>query len=377
MSLTANLYPATMALTGNPIKLKVNSSSLATYTIVDKEKTVYTGSGEGDFSVFIQDILGTIVQPVLLHNESPDIISYALESCRDIIIRVINAEGNTVTLSLKSFVGGVSKRTLRRLNDENSNIFTWKLLNPSGNFFQSTRTTGNLITIRETELLPIQFIYPSGGIMKVIANGIETLLPGTVGETVALNLYRLRKILFDTHQILASVFDIYVGDIRSCSIIITPGTISRERYLLQFLNSYGTYERIEITGIGEIKHECNKEESYNVYDELVDDYIESRNRQSGRDSMQVQSGYRSPDELIHLIDMLSSDDIKILGLDGRNIKVNVTAEDLARAARPTSPESIKLTLRFAESESRYTGSLTEEDFGSPRIHTEQFTQQFN
>lgn len=377
MSLTANIYPTAMALTGNPIRLKVNTTSLAIYTIADKEKTVYTGSGEGDFSVFIHDILATVVQPVLLYNESPDIISYASESSKDITVHVTNAEGNSTTLSLKTFVGGVSKRTLRRLNDENSNIFTWKLLNSSGNFFQSTRTTGNLITIRETELLPIQFIYPGGGVMKVIANGIETLLPGTAGEAVGLNLYRLRKILFDTHRILASVFDIYTGDTKSCSIIVTSGSISRERYLLQFLNSYGAYERIEVTGIGEIKHESNKEETYNVYDELVDDYIESRGRQSGRDSMLVQSGYRSADELIHLIDMLSSDDIKILGLDGRNIKVNVTAEDLTQAARPISPESIKLTLRFAESESRFTGSLTEEEFGSPRIHTVQFTQQFN
>jgi hypothetical protein len=33
MSLTANISPANMALTGNPIKLSINSSSLATYII--------------------------------------------------------------------------------------------------------------------------------------------------------------------------------------------------------------------------------------------------------------------------------------------------------------------------------------------------------
>ena len=376
MNLTANIYPATMALTGNPIKLSVNTTSLATYVIKEGNNIVYTGSGEGDFSIFIQDILAAIVQPATLYNESVDVLISATGSAKDITITVTNTEGGEVTLTLKALIGGVSKRTLRRLNDENSHIFTWKLLNSEGNFFQTTRGTGRLFTIRETELLPIPFIYPDGE-LKVIASGITTTLPGTTGDPVALNLYRLRKNLFETSHVLASVFDIYSGEIKACTIVITPGTVSRERYLLQFLNSYGAYERIEVTGIGSIEHKAADEETYFVYDELVDDYVEARERQSGTDTLKVDSGYRSPEELVYLIDMLSSDDIKILGLDGRNIKVIATADNLASAARATTPESIKLTLRFAESEHHHTGSLLDDDFGSPRIHTEQFTPEFN
>lgn len=376
MSLTANIYPATMALTGNPIKLSVNTTSLATYVIKEGNNIVYTGSGEGDFSIFIQDILAAIVQPATLYNESVDVLISATGSAKDITITVTNTEGGEVTLTLKALIGGVSKRTLRRLNDENSNIFTWKLLNSEGNFFQTTRGTGRLFTIRETELLPIPFIYPDAE-LKVVAAGIATPLPGTTGDPVALNLYRLRKNLFETSHVLASVFDIYSGEIKACTIVITPGTVSRERYLLQFLNSYGAYERIEVTGIGSIEHKAADEETYFVYDELVDDYVEARERQSGTDTLKVDSGYRSPEELVYLIDMLSSDDIKILGLDGRNIKVIATADNLASAARATTPESIKLTLRFAESEHHHTGSLLDDDFGSPRIHTEQFTPEFN
>lgn len=376
MSLTANIYPATMALTGNPIKLSVNTTSLATYVIKEGNNIVYTGSGERDFSIFIQDILAAIVQPATLYNESVDVLISATGSAKDITITVTNTEGGEVTLTLKALIGGVSKRTLRRLNDENSNIFTWKLLNSEGNFFQTTRETGRIFTLRETELLPIPFIYPDGE-LKVIASGITTTLPGTTGDPVALNLYRLRKNLFETSHVLASVFDIYSGEIKACTIVITPGTVSRERYLLQFLNSYGAYERIEVTGIGSIEHKAADEETYFVYDELVDDYVEARERQSGTDTLKVDSGYRSPEELVYLIDMLSSDDIKILGLDGRNIKVIATADNLASAARATTPESIKLTLRFAESEHHHTGSLLDDDFGSPRIHTEQFTPEFN
>ena len=377
MSLTANISPANMALTCNPIKLSINSSSLATYIISIGNQEIFTGSGEGNFFIFIQEILANVVQPAQLYNESEDILLQAENCSKNITINISNNDGNTQTLSLKVFIGGVSKRILRHLYDENKNVFIWKLMNPEGNFFQTTRTSGKLITIRETELLPIPFIYPEGGIIKVVANNIETTLIGVTGQPVALNLYRLRKKLFDTHHIFASVFEIYVGEIKSCTIVITPGTISRERYLLQFLNSYGSYELIEITGTGSIQREAEQENTFSMYDEVIDDYVESWERLSGRESMTVESGYRTNDELIHLIDMLSSDDIKILGLNGRNIRVNVTAENLTRASRATSPESIKLSLRFADSEQRYTSSITEDDFGSARIHTEQFTQQFN
>ena len=376
MSLTANIYPSTIALAGNPIKLTINSSSVVSYTIRQADRTIFSGSGEGEFSVFLQDIFSGILSPKHLLNESTDILLLDSTSATDIAISVQNTQGETKTLSLKAVIGGISKRLLRRLLDENSNIFTWKLLNSSVNFFKTTRTNGRIITIRETELLPIPFLYPDGA-LKVVAAGIETSLSGTAGQPVALNLYRLRKKLFQTNQKLASVFDIYSGSTKSCTIVITPGTVSRERYLLEFLNSYGAYERIEVTGIGNIESEIESDSTYQIYDESIDDYIEARERQSARDKLQVESGYRNTEELVHLMDMLASDDIKILGLSGRNIRVNAVADNLTHAIRSTLPESIKMTLHFVDSDVRYTGSLSEDDIGNPRIHTEQFTPQFN
>lgn len=376
MSLTANIYPSTIALAGNPIKLTINSSSVVSYTIRQADRTIFSGSGEGEFSVFLQDILSGILSPKHLLNESTDILLADSTSATDIAISVQNTQGETKTLSLKAVIGGISKRLLRRLLDENSNIFTWKLLNSSVNFFKTTSTNGRIITIRETELLPIPFLYPDGA-LKIVAAGIETSLSGTAGQPVALNLYRLRQKLFQTNQKLASVFDIYSGSIKSCTIVITPGTVSRERYLLEFLNSYGAYERIEVTGIGNIESEIESDSTYQIYDESIDDYIEARERQSARDKLQVESGYRNTEELVHLMDMLASDDIKILGLSGRNIRVNAVADNLTHAIRSTVPESIKMTLHFVDSDVRYTGSLSEDEIGNPRIHTEQFTPQFN
>lgn len=376
MSLSINIHPASMALVGNPIRLSVNSSSFVTYTITSDGDEIFTGSGEGQFDVFIQDILAGVLSPEILFNEFEKVLIPVSGTAKGVLISAVNAAGDTASLILKAIIGGISKRLLRRLNDENNNIFTWKLLNSSGNFFQTTRSTARFFAVKETELLPIPFLYPDGQ-LRVVAGGIETSLPGTTGEHYALNLHFLRKSIFKNNGILPSVFYIYSGDIKACTIIISPGAVAKEKYLLEFQNSYGAYERIEVTGTGSFEQDESADTIYHIYDESVDDYVEHRERQSRTDILKVVSDYKTSDDIIFMLDMLASEDVKILGLGGRSIKVNPEAENLVRAARSSAPESIQLTLRLADSESRHSGSLNEEDFGSPRIHTEQFTQEFN
>lgn len=377
MSLTVNLSPTSRVLVGNPVKLSIHSDSLATYSIIDAETTLFTGSGEGHFFIYIQEILATAIAPVPAYNDSPDVLIPLPKLTKEVTIQVRNASGESQSLPLNIFLGGVSKRMLRQLHDQNKSIFLVKLMNPEGNFFLTTRTESRFIALKETEINPLYFIYPDGGNLKIVSDGIETQLPGTPGHPYALNLYRLRKQLFTSHHKLLSTFDVYVGTHKACTIILTPGSISRERYLLEFLNSYGAYERIEVTGIGQIKHEAKENKPYFSYDEIVDDYVESWERTEGKSKMTVETGHRTPEELAHLIDLLASDEVRILGVAGRNIRVHPMADNLVQAARATEPESIKLTLRFADTEQRHSSPITEEHFGNPRIHTHQFDKHFN
>ncbi|MCS2864877.1 hypothetical protein NXW13_13795 [Bacteroides thetaiotaomicron] len=121
--LSVNIYPASMALTGNPIKLSISSSSRATYTISADGKEIFTGSGEGDFFVFLQDILADVVRPAQLYNESEKILLQADSCAKSITINVSNANGETKVLYLNVFIGGVSKRMLRHLHEENKSVF--------------------------------------------------------------------------------------------------------------------------------------------------------------------------------------------------------------------------------------------------------------
>ena len=379
MSLTANIYPTNYVMANNPVKLSIASSSPVTYVVSSSGTTLFEGSGEGTFFVFLQEILQKAVQAATVHNESSAILIDCSTSIANISIVVTNADNETTTLTVKAVAGGVSKRALRLLADENSTIFTWKLLNATANFFRSTRSSNDVIYIKETEILPIPFLYPDGAI-KVVAGGVETSLNGTLGQAYALNLYQLRKTIFENTGNLPAVFEIYCGTTKSCTIVITESAVTRERYLLEFVNSLGGYERMEVTGIGSRKFEADADtETYTVYDEVVDDYIECRDRRKNRETFIVDSGYKSTDNFSFLLDMISSSDVKILGLSGRNIKVIPTADNLVQAAQSIEPISIKLSLRFAEAEDNYTGELN--SFASSdednRIHTTQFNDIFN
>ena len=210
MSLSANISPSGCALAGNPIRLNIVSSSLVTYTIKNGGKDVFAGSGEGSFSIFLQDIINSLVSPAQAYEEDQRILIPCSDDNTQIEIALLNKEGESKTVMLNLYSGGVSKRALRRLNDDNTNIFTLKLLNSSVNFFRTTRTSSNVIVIKERELKPLHFFYPDAAI-KVVAGGSEYPLVGTMGKSYALNIGYLRNQIFSANNEIVSTFQIYSG----------------------------------------------------------------------------------------------------------------------------------------------------------------------
>lgn len=379
MSLSANISPRTMALSGNPIRLDIVSSSPVTYIIRDKEETVFEGSGEaGNFYVFIDEILSAILVPIRYTGQETDIILNTSGNLKDYTVIVSNTEGENRTLQHKVILGGISKRAIRHLNQEGSNIFTFKLLNAAGNFFMSTRSETRILTIRETELRPLLFIAPKATFTITAMEGVVKEISGlTIGTCYALNLDALRRFFFDRDNILASQFIISTDEGLAVTIVILPAAIAKERYYLEFLNSYGAYECVDVTGKPTLDQDSGEEETYGKYDELVNDYIESRERVRTIDTIHVQTGFKTNKEFQFLLDMLSSDDIYLLGYEDREIKVNASADSLAIAKTMDQPQSLPITLRFADSERHFTQALQGNDFNNPRIHTQEFSKEFN
>ena len=64
MSLSASIFPRTMALCGNPVRLDITSSTPVSYLIKSDGNTIFEGSGEsGSFNIFINEILASFLSP--------------------------------------------------------------------------------------------------------------------------------------------------------------------------------------------------------------------------------------------------------------------------------------------------------------------------
>lgn len=373
--ISASISPTPIALAGNPVVLSIYSTSVATFKI----DNIYTGSVEaGTTDIHIDEILQELL-PAWSFRDIPEnqqnnrVVPVGIY--RDYTITVTNTQGNRTTLSHTIIPGGVSKDTLRALVSANNNIFNFKLLNPSANLFMTSRTNGQFIVMRETEIMPLVFLYPSGN-MRVVAGDITLDIPaGTERRPYALNIPAIRKELFDSNR-LYNRFDIYFDQNYSATVLLTPGAVTNARYVIEFLNSYGVYERVEVTGSINLEPEADEESIYSVYDPVVNDYVEKRDRRPSRNILQVESGFKTQEELIFLIDMLASEKIFLLGYGEQPIECTASAEDMSIALVSREPASLHITLRFVDKDTHFTHSVPL-DFDENRIHVDQFSQQFN
>ena len=291
-----------------------------------------------------------------------------------------NEEAETETLVLAAWRGGIGKRAFKKLHEEGNNIFSLKFLNESCNFFFTTRSNDWRITMRETELYPLCFIYPEHELkITELLTGQSLAVPGRVENFCALNLEAVRLKFFTDYGVLANLFDVYSGDTFACRIGIEQSLTVRERYRLRFLNSYGVYELFSLEGEASVTPGMDEDEDtvFRRYDEITDDYYSDRIRTEIQEAVTVKTGFKRPQEIRFLLDLLSSDDVYLAGYGREEIKVIPSAEEFSYRVRPDAPQNVTLKLTFAEKESNWTGEITESGYRKPRVHSKEFSKQFN
>lgn len=381
-TLRVNLYPTGNAFTRNPIFLTVFSPSMVTYSIQMNNKEIFKGNGIGEFRVNIAEIVETEIKPVSIPQDHEEVVTELSGLCANVMIHVENEGGEVQELSFTAWLGGISKKNFKRLRKAGTDIFSLKFLNPCCNFFFTTRSGDWKISIRETELFPLPFIFPNTGeevsIIDLTGNN-RLILEGEPGQLCILNIAAFRRYLFLANGVLASCFDVCVGENIACRIAIEQSRVVKERYFLRFLNSYGTYELLEIQGKASVELQSLEEENSNFrrYDEVTDDFIFERERPKMQNVITVNTGYRRPGDLFFLLDLLASDDVTLLGYGEEGIKVIPSAEEFSFMVRPEEPKDIILKLTLVETESNRTPDITESGFSIPRIHSNQFSMQFN
>ena len=261
-----------------------------------------------------------------------------------------------------------------------TDIFSLKFLNESCNFFFTTRSNDWRIMMRETELYPLCVLYP-GHELKIteLLTGQSLAVPGTAGNFYALSLEAVRLKFFTDYGVLANLFDVYSGDTFALRIGIEQSPTVRERYRLRFLNSYGTYEVFSLEGEASVTPGMDEDEDavFRRYDEITDDYYSDRIRTEIQEAVTIKTGFKRPQEIRFLLDLLSSDDVYLSGYGREEIKVIPSAEEFSYRVRPDAPQNVTLKLTFADKESNWTGEITESGYRKPKVHSKEFSKQFN
>ena len=379
-ALKVNIYPTGNAFTRNPIFLSVSSSSMATYSIRMNNEEVFKGNGIGEFRVNIAEIVETGITDVRILSDNMEHLLAVSGLSAEVTIHVVNEGEEEDNLSFTAWKGGISKKEFRRLRNMGTDIFSLKFLNESCNFFFTTRSNDWRITMRETELYPLCFIYP-GHELKIteLLTGQSLAVPGTTGSLYALNLEAVRLKFFTDYGVLANLFDVYSGDTFALRIGIEQSPTVREHYRLRFLNSYGTYEVFSLEGEAGVTPGMGEDEDavFRRYDEITDDYYSDRIRTEIQEAVTIKTGFKRPQEIRFLLDLLSSDNVYLSGYGQEEIKVIPSAEEFSYRVRPDAPQNVTLKLTFAEKESNWTGEITESGYRKPGVHSKEFSKQFN
>lgn len=379
-ALKVNIYPTGNAFTRNPIFLSVSSYSMATYSIRMNNEEIFKGNGIGEFRVNIAEIVETGITGARILPDNTDHILAVSGLSAEVTIHVVNEGEEEDNLSFTAWKGGISKKEFKRLRNMGTDIFSLKFLNESCNFFFTTRSNDWRIMMRETELYPLCFIYP-GHELKImeLLTGQSFSIPGTVGNFYALNLEAVRLKFFTDYGVLANLFDVYSGDTFALRIGIEQSPTVRERYRLRFLNSYGVYEVFSLEGEASVTPGMDEDEDavFRRYDEITDDYYSDRIRTEIQEAVTIKTGFKRPQEIRFLLDLLSSDDVYLAGYGREEIKVIPSAEEFSYRVRPDAPQNVTLKLMFADKESNWTGEITESGYRKPRVHSKEFSKQFN
>ena len=379
-ALKVNIYPTGNAFTRNPIFLSVSSSSMATYSIRMNNEEVFKGNGIGEFRVNIAEIVETGITDARILSDNTEHLLAVSGLSAEVTIHVVNEGEEEDNLSFTAWKGGISKKEFRRLRNMGTDIFSLKFLNESCNFFFTTRSNDWRITMRETELYPLCFIYP-GHELKIteLLTGQSLAVPGTTGSLYALNLEAVRLKFFTDYGVLGNLFDVYSGETFALRIGIEQSPTVRERYRLRFLNSYGVYEVFSLEGEASVTPGMDEDEDavFRRYDEITDDYYSDRIRTEIQEAVTIKTGFKRPQEIRFLLDLLSSDDVYLTGYGREEIKVIPSAEEFSYRVRPDAPQNVTLKLTFAEKESNWTGEITKSGYRKPRVHSKEFSKQFN
>lgn len=346
---------------------------------------IYTGRFTPPLSVDISEIVDAYFPYLAEPEGAMSLVQVEDEQMlaeREITFNAQVGEGDVETLKLTVLPGGISTQNFTRLALTGTDVFASRFLSLNRNFLFTTRSSGETVVVRETELMPLYFLseQPESIVIKSMTHDLSTTLNIEAPGVYVINFEEIRREFFNSSGMIVNAFQIYREGEPACRVLISRSEASKNRYLLKFRNSFGVFEMLEVTGIGTFSGKIADEDdsSYQEYLPATGIYSGRRERMAMEMAVDVESGVRSADEMRFLLDMIASDEVYLLGYSPAEVRVIPSVESLSMPVRFESPQSVKVKLMFADEESNIMPDISNaSDFGHKRIFDNKFNSKFN
>ena len=354
MALQLSVQP--YAMTGNPIAVTMTSTGedaelVRLLITCGGMEFVETYRLKGTLCIDVADVLSSAAAPAeLLQLDTVLRLVNPLPQAQVQLKDSYNAAAVTETCTL--FYGGFGEDKLAAINGTSADLITARLLAAdSQNPFMTTRSSTPSIAMREGEVQPLCFAAAGGETVtvEVTTSDNETRTYDTESSAQA------RLLALDLRPLINDSCKHFTVKLRNSvvHVAITPNPTARRVRLATFLNSLGVYESLMLTGQAEVKSSVAESDdaALNLFNSRTLLYERQRARRGITDSITLYAGYRTPDEVAFLNDLIISPHIL---LDGRSA-VCTTTELISYADTDSAePREVELTFEYAVTRYHYS-----------------------
>ncbi|OJU55640.1 MAG: hypothetical protein BGN96_12195 [Bacteroidales bacterium 45-6] len=283
---------------------------------------------------------------------------------------------NDYIFSGTAFPGGVNDQTLALLAKNSQDIFSFRLNVATRNFLFTTRTHRNVVRLKESEMYPFLFLHPLGVISfrSGSGNSVEavTQIEGTI---CLLDIYKVKDQFLSDFSENALKIEVLVGTALAFTFLIGENKTTEERYRIRFRNSLGAFEVLEVIGVASHEPEFGDE---TIWKELTGSnfYENRRDRVPMTETIKVETGYKSKDDLLFVRDLVCSDEAYFYYPDGTYFRCTVKADKMAYRQKKIAPTSVALVVTEVGSGKYVSPELDRASLDELGIYNETFDKTY-
>ena len=369
----AEINPGVIAMAGNPIQLSITmvqdnkpmAGAIAKYEILHRDTVLFSGLGITDAIGVARFQINEVVSHILLIPELRESESL-IENCPNWVADyTITASSDlssaTASCSGKLLYGRINNRMLRYLNTRNMNIFSFKFLNPGGNFTSSFRTT-----LYESEVMPLMGIGNGSQLKVVVEKDDKEEI--TTTDTTKLIPYRI-NITGDMNRIRLTM-----GEGCGVKFSVHPDPDGNHT-LMEYRNTFGIMERFLCIGKSSKSFKNTIDSDYRQYEALTDQLISAISSPEIELEETIASGYLNGERIHAVLAMLASEEVYLVR-DGYRERVLISCSD--KIPDPVlEPLNLTLSITHLSPDTGYIPDLIAADYSDPRMHNLMYNNKFN